>query len=86
MGSPNDIDTTGLVASILGLMIAALGWFLRDTIKETKETKKDLQQLKEVLPRDYVSKDDHERHIDQLMKRFDRFEEKLDKYMSDRGK
>ncbi len=63
-----------LVAGILGVM----GWIIKRQRDDIDKLKSDLSALKETLPKEYLMKSDFNDFKDELFKRLDRIETKLD--------
>ena len=63
-----------------GLAIASrvTGWFARELWSAVKDLKSDLAQLREDLPKEYVSKDDYREDIRELKKMIEKIFDKLD--------
>ena len=52
------MDVVEILQLVLGMGLAALGWFARILWQAVSELKDDLSKLKEALPIYYVRKDD----------------------------
>lgn len=76
---PNSIGAGGLGAGA----IALLNWFMNKGVAQ----KADVSDLRAEMAKDYVRKDDLERELENLGKRLDRLDTKIDQVlMSLRGK
>jgi SMC interacting uncharacterized protein involved in chromosome segregation len=63
-----------IVAAILGVM----GWIIKRQRDDIDKLKSDLSTLKETLPKEYLMKSDFNDFKDELFKRLDRIETKID--------
>ena len=52
------MDWQALINLVLGSVIAALGWFAREIWDAIKELRKDIKDIEQALPENYVRKDD----------------------------
>ena len=77
------MDQQNIINTLLGLVCGGLGWFSRELWVAVKELKNDLSKLREVLPSNYVQKDDFKESMkeikDMLGKIFDHLDNKADK-------
>lgn len=70
----------------LGVAAAAIGWFLRVVIDRLQRIESAmiqdvaaLNELRVVLAKDYITKDDHKSALDNIFNALRRIEDKLDK-------
>ena len=63
-----------IIAAILGVM----GWIIKRQRDDIDKLKSDLSTLKETLPKEYLMKSDFNDFKDELFKRLDRIETKID--------
>jgi hypothetical protein len=72
-----------LIDVVAGLVMASIGWFAREIWYATKELRQDLANLREELPKTYITRDDYKSDIkeikDMLQRLFDRLDHKADK-------
>lgn len=77
------MDSQTIINVALGAIMLGLGWFARELWDAVKELKSDVSNMREDLPKSYLSKDDwrHEANKihEMLGKIFDRLEGKVDK-------
>ena len=80
-GSVMDFQT--VINLCAGTAVAVFGWFARELWSAVKDLKGDLANLREELPKTYVTRDDFKEDIrdikDMLTKLFDRLDHKADK-------
>lgn len=62
----------------LGLICSVIGWFARELWSAVKLLKEDLSNLREEIANDRVHKEDFRNIVDQIMRKLDRIEDKLD--------
>ena len=55
-----------------------LGWFARELWSAVKSLKDDVAKLREEIANDRVHKDDFRQVVEQIMRKLDRIEDKLD--------
>lgn len=63
---------------VLGCLLSILGWIARTLWDAVTALKDDLAKLREELAKDYVSKDDFKSVSDNIIRKLDRIEDKLD--------
>lgn len=72
-----------LIEMGLWVIVATMGWFLRELWSAVKALKEDIRAIERELPNNYVRRDDHKTDMkeikDMLGKIFDRLENKADK-------
>jgi hypothetical protein len=77
------LETQHLINSGFLVISGITGWFARELWSAVKELKKDLAQLREEMPKNYIMKEDYRRDIHEikefLSKIFDRLDNKADK-------
>lgn len=77
------METQHLINSGFLFISGITGWFARELWSAVKELKKDLAQLREEMPKNYVMKEDYRADISEikeyLSKIFDRLDNKADK-------
>ena len=72
-----------LIEMGLWVVVATMGWFLREMWTATKELKNDLTKLSNDLPKEYVSKADFKDDLhdikSMIQKIFDKLDSKVDR-------
>ena len=72
-----------LIEMGLWVIVATMGWFMRELWTAVKALKEDIRTIERDLPSNYVRRDDHKTDMkeikDMLGKIFDRLENKADK-------
>lgn len=72
------MENQHLINALLVGGFAVLGWFARELWSAVKELKADLAALREVLPREYVSKSEYREDIREIKSMLGKIFEKLD--------
>tara|TARA_R110000764_G_scaffold12604_3_gene36870 strand:- start:507 stop:740 length:234 start_codon:yes stop_codon:yes gene_type:complete len=62
-------------------VISGLGWWIKTQKEELDRVRVLLNRTREELAKDYVSKADSSQVLGQIMSKFDRLEEKIDRLM-----
>jgi len=62
-------------------VISGLGWWIKTQKEELDRVRILLNRTREELAKDYVSKTDSNQVLAQIMSKFDRLEEKIDRLM-----
>ena len=62
-------------------VISGLGWWIKTQKEELDRVRILLNRTREELAKDYVSKTDSNQVLSQIMSKFDRLEEKIDRLM-----
>tara|TARA_R110000824_G_scaffold5734_4_gene26430 strand:- start:5 stop:238 length:234 start_codon:yes stop_codon:yes gene_type:complete len=62
-------------------VISGLGWWIKSQKEELDRVRILLNRTREELAKDYVSKADSNQVLSQIMSKFDRLEEKIDRLM-----
>ena len=62
-------------------VISGLGWWIKTQKEELDRVRILLNRTREELAKDYVSKVDSNQVLSQIMSKFDRLEEKIDRLM-----
>ena len=77
------MEIQSLIDIALSTVLFVLGWFAREMWSAVKELQKDIAQLREALPREYVPKNEYREDIRDLKlmleKIFDEMKHKVDK-------
>ena len=70
-----------LLNMVFAAIISGLGWWIKSQHDEIKRVTILLNRTREELGRDYVSKADSNQVLLQIMSKFDKLEEKIDRLM-----
>tara|TARA_R110000868_G_scaffold191601_2_gene435794 strand:- start:878 stop:1111 length:234 start_codon:yes stop_codon:yes gene_type:complete len=70
-----------LLNILFAVVISGLGWWLKSQHEEIKRVTILLNRTREEFGRDYVSKADSNQVLMQIMNKFDKLEEKIDRLM-----
>ena len=63
------------------IVVSGLGWWIKTQKEELDRVRILLNRTREELAKDYVSKADSNQVLSQIMSKFDRLEEKIDRLM-----
>ena len=66
---------------LFAVVISCLGWWLKSQHEETKRVTILLNRTREEMAKEYVTKSDSTLVMSQIMTKFDRIEEKIDRLM-----
>ena len=72
------MDIQSIFNIIFGIGTSIFGWFARELWSAVQDLKKDLSELREQIPKEYVAKEDFKNFTDAIFKKLDRIEDKLD--------
>ena len=75
------MEMDALLNMVFAAVISGLGWWIKSQHDEIKRVTILLNKTREELGRDYVSKADSNQVLLQIMGKFDRLEEKIDRLM-----
>ena len=75
------MEMDALLNMVFAAVISGLGWWIKSQHDEIKRVTILLNKTREELGRDYVSKADSNQVLLQIMNKFDRIEEKIDRLM-----
>ena len=76
-----DLGMDGILNILFGAVISGLGWWIKSQHDEIRRITVLLNRTREELAKDYVSKADSSQVLGQIMSKFDRLEEKIDRLM-----
>ena len=79
------MDMDVIWSAILTAMVGFIVWWIKSHAEETKRIQILLNQTREHLARDYVTKADQQATMDRVMDRFDALDAKLDRLMERRS-
>jgi Tfp pilus assembly protein PilO len=66
---------------LFGIVIAGIGWWLKTQREELDRLRILLNRTREEMAKEYVTKSDSSQVLSQIMSKFDRLEEKIDRLM-----
>mgnify|MGYP003628016130 CR=1 FL=1 len=75
------MEMDALLNMVFAAVISGLGWWIKSQHDEIKRVTILLNRTREELGRDYVSKTDSNQVLMQIMNKFDKLEEKIDRLM-----
>lgn len=75
------MEMDALLNMVFAAVISGLGWWIKSQHDEIKRVTILLNRTREELGRDYVSKLDSNQVLLQIMSKFDKLEEKIDRLM-----
>lgn len=70
--------------AIISIVVGAFGWFLKDLSAELKRLSKLLNQTREEVAKEYVTKSEVHADINRVLDRLERLDMKLDRLMERR--
>ena len=73
------MDTAVLWSAGLSAVIGLIAWWIKSQAEELRRVQILLNRTREELARDYVTKQDNNAAMTQIVARFDRIEEKIDR-------
>ena len=75
------MEMDSLLNILFAVVISGLGWGIKTQKEELDRVRVLLNRTREELAKDYVSKADSNQVLSQIMSKFDRLEEKIDRLM-----
>jgi|TARA_R110001592_G_scaffold31064_4_gene110111 Tfp pilus assembly protein PilO len=75
------MEMDALLNMVFAAVISGLGWWIKSQHDEIKRVTILLNRTREELGKDYVSKADSNQVLLQIMTKFDKIEEKIDRLM-----
>ena len=76
------MEMDAILNILFAVIISGLGWWIKTQKEELDRVRVLLNKTREELAKDYVSKADSNQVLSQIMNKFDRLEEKIDKLMA----
>jgi Tfp pilus assembly protein PilO len=76
------MEMDAILNILFAVVISGLGWWIKTQKEELDRVRILLNRTREELAKDYVSKADSNQVLSQIMNKFDRLEEKIDKLMA----
>ena len=75
------MEMDAILNILFAVVISGLGWLIKTQKEELDRVRILLNRTREELAKDYVSKADSNQVLGQIMSKFDRLEEKIDRLM-----
>ena len=75
------MEMDSILNILFAVIISGLGWWIKTQKEELDRVRILLNRTREELAKDYVSKTDSNQVLSQIMSKFDRLEEKIDRLM-----
>ena len=75
------MEMDALLNMVFAAVISGLGWWIKAQHDEIKRVTILLNRTREELAKEYVTKADSSEVLSQIMNKFDRLEEKIDRLM-----
>ena len=75
------MEVDAILNILFGVVIAMIGWWLKTQREELDRLRILLNRTREEMAKEYVTKSDSSQVLSQIMGKFDRLEEKIDRLM-----
>lgn len=75
------MEVDAILNILFGVVITGLGWWLNTQREELDRLRILLNRTREEMAKEYVTKADSSEVLSQIMNKFDRLEEKIDRLM-----
>ncbi len=75
------MEVDAILNILFGVVIAMIGWWLKTQREELDRLRILLNRTREEMAKEYVTKSDSSEVQSQIMNKFDRLEEKIDRLM-----
>jgi Tfp pilus assembly protein PilO len=75
------MEVDAILNILFGVVIAGIGWWLKTQREELDRLRILLNRTREEIAKEYVTKSDSSEVLSQIMNKFDRLEEKIDRLM-----
>ena len=75
------MEVDAILNILFGVVIAGIGWWLKTQREELDRLRILLNRTREEMAKEYVTKSDISEVLSQIMNKFDRLEEKIDRLM-----
>jgi Tfp pilus assembly protein PilO len=76
-----EMEVDVILNILFGIVIAGIGWWLKTQREELDRLRILLNRTREEMAKEYVTKSDSSQVLSQIMSKFDRLEEKIDRLM-----
>lgn len=77
----DDVGSPGFWNIVVGGLMAPLGFFLKQSFDRIGRLETGLAATRETLAKEYISKADMKNEMERVISRFDKLEEKIDKFI-----
>ena len=75
------MEVDAILNILFGVVIAMIGWWLKTQREELDRLRILLNRTREEMAKEYVTKSDSSEVLSQIMNKFDRLEENIDRLM-----
>ena len=76
------MEMDAILNILFAVVISGLGWWIKTQKEELDRVRILLNRTREEMAKEYVTKADSNQVLSQIMNKFDRLEEKIDKLMA----
>ena len=76
------MEMDAILNILFAVVISGLGWWIKSQKEELDRVRILLNRTREEMAKEYVTKSDSNQVLSQIMNKFDRLEEKIDKLMA----
>ena len=75
------MEMDAILNILFAVVISGLGWWIKTQKEELDRVRILLNRTREEMAKEYVTKNDSSQVLSQIMSKFDRLEEKIDRLM-----
>jgi|TARA_R110000772_G_scaffold18331_1_gene51038 Tfp pilus assembly protein PilO len=76
------MEMDAILNILFAVVISGLGWLIKSQKEELDRVRILLNRTREEIAKEYVTKNDSSQVLSQIMNKFDKLEEKIDKLMA----
>ena len=76
------MEMDAILNILFAVVIGGLGWLIKSQKEELDRVRILLNRTREEMAKEYVTKNDSSQVLSQIMSKFDKLEEKIDKLMA----
>ena len=76
------MEMDAILNILFAVVIGGLGWWIKSQKEELDRVRILLNRTREEMAKEYVTKNDSSQVLSQIMSKFDKLEEKIDKLMA----
>tara|TARA_B110000858_G_scaffold149254_1_gene169731 strand:- start:138 stop:371 length:234 start_codon:yes stop_codon:yes gene_type:complete len=76
------MEMDAILNILFAVVISGLGWLIKTQKEELDRVRILLNRTREEMAKEYVTKNDSSQVLSQIMNKFDKLEEKIDKLMA----
>ena len=76
------MEMDAILNILFAVVISGLGWLIKSHKEELDRVRILLNRTREEMAKEYVTKNDSSQVLSQIMNKFDKLEEKIDKLMA----